>query len=190
VATDHPCYLEHKRVALVGSGFQPGASYTVSRDGQPIGTGTVAADGSVSGALGSDVLPAGIAERSYDVTVSDGTTTANAEFRVSAFRALFSPARGEPARLRVRFSVFGFLAPALPVYVHYLRPDGTVARTVYLGRTKGPCGSIARTRMRQLFPFHASRGRWLLQFDTAPSYRPGARPRIVREATVRRPARR
>jgi len=185
VATDRPCYLENKRVQMVGSGFQPGATYTVSRDGQAIGSGSVAADGSVSGALGSDVLPTGIAERSYDLSVSDGTTQASAEFRVSAFRALFSPARGDPARLRVRFSVFGFLSPALPVYLHYLRPDGSVARTVYLGRTKGPCGSITRTRVRQLFPFHASAGRWLLQFDTEQAYSPTARPRIVRATSIR-----
>jgi hypothetical protein len=186
VVTDRPCYLEQKRIDLSGAGFQPGAAYTVLRDGQSIGTGTVAADGSVAGNFGSDVLPTGIAEKSYDLSVGDGVTQATSTFRVSAFKALFSPARGNARRLRVRFSVFGLLAEKLPVYLHYVRPDGTAARTVYLGRTKGACGSIAQTRLRRLLPFDARAGRWLLQFDTAPAYRTGARPRIVRAVTVRK----
>jgi hypothetical protein len=185
VVTDRPCYLEQKRVELTGAGFQPGASYTVARDGQPIGSGTVGVDGSVAGAFGSDVLPAGIAEKSFDLSVSDGTTEATSTFRVSAFRALFSPSRGNPKRLRVRFGVFGLLAEKLPVYLHYVRPDGTTARTIYLGRTKGACGSIAQTRKRRLFPFGARAGRWLLQFDTERDYRTGSRPRIVRAVTVK-----
>jgi hypothetical protein len=186
VVTDRPCYLEKRQVALTGAGFQPGATYTVLRDGQQIGSGTVAADGSVAGDFGSDVLPAGIAEKSFDLSVSDGVNQALSSFRVSAFRALFSPARGDPSRLRVRFSVFGLLSDRLPVYLHYVRPSGTAARTVYLGRTAGTCGSIARTRERRLFPFRASAGRWLLQFDTQAAYRAGAQPRIVRAVNVRR----
>src|SRR3954454_4057075 len=184
VVTDRPCYLEKKRIELTGGGFQPGATYTVLRDGQAIGSGTVGADGSLAGAFGSDVLPAGIADRGYDLSVTDGVTQASSSFRVSAFRALFSPARGDPRHLRGRFSVFGLLSEGLPVYLHYLRPDGTTARTVYLGATKGACGSVPRTRMRSLFPFGAHAGRWLLQFDTQKSYRPGARPRIVRAVRV------
>jgi hypothetical protein len=186
VVTDRPCYLEQKRVELTGAGFQPGSTYNVLRDGQQIGTGTVAPDGSVAGAFGSDVLPAGIAEKSYDLSVSDGVTQATSTFRVSAFRAMFSPSRGNATRLRVRFSVFGLLADKLPVYLHYVRPDGTEARTLYLGRTKGSCGSIAQTRMRKLFPFSARAGRWLLQFDTQKAYRTGAQPRIVRAVTVKK----
>ena len=190
VVTDRACYLEKTRVEMSGAGFQPGATYTVARDGQPIGSGTVAADGSVAGAFGSDVLPDGIAEKSFDLSVSDGTSQANSAFRVSAFRALFTPSRGNPRRLRVRFSVFGMLGAKLPVYLHYVRPDGSAARTVYLGRTKGPCGSINETRKRQLFPFRAGNGRWLLQFDTRKSYRTTARPRIVRAVTLTKSAKR
>src|SRR3954453_19666501 len=184
VTTDRPCYLEKKRIELTGAGFQPGATYTVLRDGQTIGSGAGGDDGSVAGAFGSDVLPAGIADRSYDLSVTDGTNQAPSSFRVSAFRALFSTARGDPRHLRVRFSVFGLLSEGLPVYLHYLRPNGTTARTVYLGATKGACGSVPRTRMRSLFPFGAPAGRWLLQFDPQKSYRPGARPRIVRAVRV------
>ena len=64
-------------------------------------------------------------------------------------------------------------------------PDGTLARTLYLGRTQGACGAIAQTKRRKLFPFAPRAGRWLLQFDTASSYRSTARPRIVRAVTVK-----
>ena len=185
IGTDLPCYLEDRRVELAGAGFAPGAAYTVSRDGTAIGGGTVAADGSVAGSFSSGKLAAGLAERSFELAVGDGTTTATTRFYVSAFRALFSPARGDPARLRVRFSVFGFGTPKLPVFLHYVRPDGKVARTVRLGTTSGPCGKLARTRLRRLFPFRAAAGKWRLQFDTRRSFRAAAVPRIVRAVTVR-----
>ena len=190
LVTDRACYLEQTRVELTGAGFTPGATYTVTKDGQQIGTGTVGADGSVAGAFGSDALSDGIAEKSFGVSVSDGTNQASSAFRVSAFRALFTPSRGNARRLRVRFSVFGMLSAGLPVYLHYVRPDGTPARTIYLGRTRGACGSIAQTRKRQLFPFGASNGRWLLQFDTQKAYRTTARPRIVRAVTLTKSMRR
>src|SRR3954464_5081193 len=61
VVTDRPCYLEKKRIELTGAGFAPGATYTVLRDGQAIGSGTVAADGTVAGAFGSGLPPPGLA---------------------------------------------------------------------------------------------------------------------------------
>src|SRR3954471_24374282 len=72
VVTDKPCYLEQKRVELTGAGFQPGGSYTVARDGQPIGSGTVGADGAVAGAFGSDVLPAGVAGECFGLSGRGG----------------------------------------------------------------------------------------------------------------------
>src|SRR4051794_9302705 len=186
VVTDRPCYLEERKGELTGAGFQPGATYTVLRDGQSIGQGTVAADGSVAGGVGSGVLPAGIAQKAFDLTLSDGGNQASSSFRVSVFRAMFSPSRGDARHLRVRFSVFGLLSDRLPVYVHYVRPDGTPSRTIYLGRSRGSCGSLPQTRLRRLFPFGARSGRWLLQFDTQARYRRDARPRIVRAVSVQR----
>src|SRR3954467_4119490 len=45
IQTNLPCYLEARQVQITGSVFTPGATYQVLRDGQAIGTGTVAADG-------------------------------------------------------------------------------------------------------------------------------------------------
>ena len=124
----------------------------------------------MTGTLNSGRLDAGVAERSFDLALTDGTNQAATRFRVSRFVAEFAPARGNPSTLKVRFSVFGFGRPGLPIYVHYLKPGGVVARTVRLGRTRGSCGSIPRTRLRRLFPFHPVAGRWRLQFDTRKSF--------------------
>ena len=44
----------------------------------------------------------------------------------------------------------------------------------YLNYTKrvpvGVCGAITQTRERRLFPFEASKGVWILQFDTRTKY--------------------
>jgi hypothetical protein len=186
VETDLPCYLENRQVAVSGAGFTPGAGFTVLRDGQPIGGGTVAADGTVTGSFASGTLEAGIAERPFDLTLTDQTNQAATKFSVSRFRAEFAPSRGNPATLRVRFSVFGFGRQGLPVYVHYLSPDGKLARTVRLGMTKSICGGITRTRLRRLFPFRPRAGRWRLQFDTRDAWRASAVPRIVRAVDVKR----
>jgi hypothetical protein len=186
IQTSLPCYLENRQVQITGTAFNPGATYTVLRDGQAIGTGKVASDGTVTGTLTSGRLDPGVAERSFDLAVTDGTNQAATRFRVSRFVAEFAPARGNPATLRVRFSVFGFGRPGLPIYVHYLRPGGRVTRTVRLGLTQGSCGSIARTRTRRLFPFRPSAGRWRLQFDTRKTFGATAVPRIVRAVDVKR----
>src|SRR3954467_11738299 len=156
VQTDLPCYLQNRSVAVTGTGFTPGASFSVLRDGQAIGGGTVGADGAVTGSFASGLLETGIAERAFDLTLTDGTNQAFVKFSVSRFRAEFAPSRGNPATLRVRFSVFGFGKTALPVYVHYLKPGGGSMRTVRLGLTKSVCGGITRTKLRRLFPFRPS----------------------------------
>src|SRR5919206_3454172 len=51
VSTDRSCYLEDRQVLVRGTGFAPGATYTVLRDGQPAGSGIVGQDGTVAGML-------------------------------------------------------------------------------------------------------------------------------------------
>ena len=85
----------------------------------------------------------------------------------------FSPGTGNPSTLRVRFQVncFNLLRTRSTVYVHYVRPNGKVRRTISLGRARGTCGLIRRTARMRLFPFRAEKGRWVLQFDTNKAYR-------------------
>jgi hypothetical protein len=81
----------------------------------------------------------------------------------------FSPTRGDPLTLRVRFHVAGFRGRK-PVYLHYRNPSGHLARTVGLGFTSGVCGLLTTSR-RRLFPFRTVRaGTWRLQFDTQGRY--------------------
>ena len=91
------------------------------------------------------------------------------------FLADFTPGSGNPKTLRVRFKVFGFalLDPSPTVYLHYVRPNGKLKRTIRIGRAQGVCGQIPRTSRRKLFPFSAERGKWKLQFDTHSAYHRG-----------------
>lgn len=90
---------------------------------------------------------------------------AAAQARRCPVSASFSPSRGDPLRLHVRFHVAGFRGRK-PVYLHYLNPSRRLARTVGLGFTSGVCGLLTTSR-RRLFPFRRVRpGTWRLQFDT------------------------
>src|SRR3954468_13121850 len=60
IQTNLPCYLEDRQVQIAGSGFTPGAAYTVLRDGQQIGNGTVGSDGAVTGSFPSGLLDKGV----------------------------------------------------------------------------------------------------------------------------------
>jgi hypothetical protein len=88
--------------------------------------------------------------------------------------ASFSPTRGNPERLVVRFSARGF-GRGRPIYLHYLAPGRHLVRTIGLGFGQARCGSIVTSR-RRLFPFRTVRsGTWRLQFDTQGRYH--SRPR-------------
>jgi hypothetical protein len=82
--------------------------------------------------------------------------------------ASFSPSRGDPQTLRVRFTVRGF-GRGNPVYLHYLAPGRHFVKTVGLGFATGSCGYL-RTGLRRLFPFRVRPGTWRLQFDTQGRY--------------------
>lgn len=194
LSTDLPCYLINKSVQLAGGGFSAGAPYTVTVDGTQVGSGTVAADGTLTGRLPSGRLVRGATHLKHSVSVSDGASrTATTEFQVTQFSAGFSPTVGNPATLIVRYAIYGFglgraapLDPTpMPVYIHYIAPDGHSRLTVHLGRTHGRCGSLPRTRPRHLFPFTPAAGTWHLQFDLHPFYSPRSTPRVAQALVVR-----
>ena len=93
IQTSLPCYLEDRQVQITGAAFNPGATYTVLRDGQAVGTGKVGSDGTVTGRLNSGKLDPGLADRSFDLAVTDGQNQAATRFRVSRFLAEFAPRR-------------------------------------------------------------------------------------------------
>jgi hypothetical protein len=179
IHTDVACYQDNTgTVGVSGNGFDPNQAYTVTLDGRTLGTGgdTTDASGGIAGSFKTPQLD-GDAVHTYTLTVTQGANTATTTFSVTPFLADFTPGSGNPKTLRVRFKVFGFgLVVSNPhpnVYLHYVRPNGKLKRTIGLGRAQGLCGQIAHTSKHKLFPFHAERGTWRLQFDTHKRYRKG-----------------
>jgi hypothetical protein len=177
VQVDRPCYQDHTdTVAVSGNGFDPNQPIQVTLDGKPISTGDATTDaaGGINGSIETPQL-SGTSVHAYTLTVTQGANSATTTFSVTPFFADFTPGSGNPKTLRVRFKVFGFgLMDANPiVYLHYVRPNGKVKRTIKLGRAQGVCGQIKRTSRKKLFPFNAERGHWKLQFDTHKAYRKG-----------------
>lgn len=179
VHTDRDCYLQTDKttVSVAASGFPAGQPYTVAVDDLPLsGTNTIGADGTMTGAFNPPALEDAENQRVFDLAVESAGQRAATRFTVTRFKASFSPSKGDPARLKVRFSAFGFgLGQANPaIYVHYVAPNGRVRTTVRLGRAQGQCGAIPRTAKRRLFPFaRPAHGTWRLQFDTSKRYRKG-----------------
>lgn len=192
LSTDLPCYLQDRTVKLSGSGFPAGAAYGVSEDGRALGSGTVGADGTLTGSLASGRVVAGATHLRHAITVSAAGRTASATFDVTVFGASFAPAAGNPATLVVRYSIFGFgIGPAAPkdptprpLYEHYIAPTGRQVALVRLGRTHGLCGSLPLTRPHHLFLFHPGPGTWHIQFDTSVRWSASSRPRVVRTVVV------
>jgi len=177
IQTDEACYQDNTvTVAVSGTGFEPNQPYQVTLDGKalPGGTGTTDAAGGISGSFPTPELAAdGV--HAYKLGVVQGANLPTTRFSVTPFFADFNPGSGNPKKLHVRFKVFGFalVQPNPIVYLHYVRPNGKLKRTMRLGRAQGVCGTIRQTARKKLFPFNAERGHWKLQFDTHSAYRKG-----------------
>jgi hypothetical protein len=182
VQTDRTCYLETDRttVTISGNGYTPARPYTVTLGGRPLtgGAGTMDPGGAMRGAFTPPALTKDENEHMFTVGVQSDALAATTTFTVTRFKASFSPSKGDPAKLKVRFTVNGFgLARANPVvYLHYVAPGGKLKETVRLGQAQGQCGTIARTARRRLFPFAKPKhGKWALQFDTSKTYTHGVK---------------
>ncbi len=189
VQTDLDCYADigtgSKRqarpVVVSGNQFAPNADYQISLDGQPIPGGTGKTD--ALGAIGPGEFRApSLAalnrhQRKWKLRVDSGAQSAETSFFTSDVFADFSPQKGRPSTLKVRFVANGFnleqnpKAPA--VYLHYIRPNGKRKKTFKLGTATGACGELKRTAQRRLFPFSAEKGLWKLQVDTNKRYKRG-----------------
>jgi hypothetical protein len=167
------CYQEQGDVVATGGGFAPNSVVTLSRDGTNIGTAATDSQGVFKGKFATPKLPASTYERVYDLVATDGANTAIGRYRATKLLADFAPGSGNLTTLRVRFRIRGFnlLKQGSGVFMHYVRPDGSLRKTIRLGTARGTCGHIRRTKKRRLFPFSAKRGRWTLQFDTRKSYK-------------------
>ena len=172
LATDTRCYQETQEVIVNGSGFAPSSVVTISRDDTVLGSTQTDENGAFRNKFDTPELPQDVRERLYSISATDSTSTAQTSYRATRIFASFRPRTGNPSTLKVRFSIYGFglVQRRAPVYLHYVRPNGKAARTIKLGTATGVCGAITQTRERRLFPFEASKGEWILQFDTRSKY--------------------
>lgn len=181
VETDRECYLQRPdtSVAVRGVGFTPGAPFDVTLDSEKLASGAAAmdAEGAMSGSFSPPKLGRTVVQRRFRLGLMTAEAAPTTQFTVTRLLASFWPTKGPAAKLRVRFSLFGFGlgGPVDQAYVHYVTPSGRWVKTVPLGRPSGQCGAIPKTKRRRLFPFARTRpGSWQLQFDTRRRYTPGS----------------
>jgi hypothetical protein len=172
LTTDTRCYQETQEVVVNGTGFAANSVVTISRDDKLLGSTQTDSNGAFRNKFDTPELPQDVRERLYALSATDTATTATTSYRSTRIFASFKPRTGNPSTLKVRFTVngFGLVERKAPVYLHYVRPNGTPARTIKLGVSTGVCGAISQTKERRLFPFNASKGIWILQFDTRSKY--------------------
>lgn len=172
LTTDTRCYQETQDVVISGTGFAPDSIVTILRDDKVLGSTQTDAGGAFRNKVETPQLPRYQRERLYELTATDIATIARTTYRATRIYANFAPRSGNPSTLKVRFSIngFGLVKRRSPAYLHYVRPNGKAARTIKLGTATGTCGAIKRTKRRRLFPFNASKGVWILQFDTRRTY--------------------
>lgn len=182
VSTDRACYSADgsDAVTVSGSGFAPGALVNILLDGKVAASPlTAGADGAVTTKLAVPNPPQGgptAHDRAYALRLQqadDAGAAASTSFSAVDVMADYTP--GNASTLgKVRFMAFGLglkAGSATPsIFIHYVDPRGKVKKTVALGKSKGPCGSIRRTKRMPVFPFNPRSGKWLLQFDTSKKY--------------------
>ena len=158
------CYSSGESVNLIGTGFSPLGSASVSRDGSLLSALTTDANGAFNGIL---TVGQTSGKRTKTYTAVDdaaSTITASTQITVSAVRVDLSPANGAPGR-RMSIKASGF-ATGKTLWAHITK--GKSRRTIKIGSLSGACGRL-KTRMR-LLPRNAAVGVHTVQFDTFRRY--------------------
>lgn len=188
---NHSCYLETQAVQFTAGGFAPDAPVVVSLAGRRLGATTANGNGVVGATFRAPKISS--KQQTKTLTITDGKNAATGRVVITKAGADFSPSKGNPRTLRVRFSVFG-LGPAFvlfhksphqTIYLHYIRPNGKLKLTVKIGKTSGPCGGF-RTSRRRIIPFHAETGFYRLYFDARRSFSRKTVPQVGVGFRVRR----
>jgi hypothetical protein len=168
------CYLEQDRVFLVAEGYTPNGMVDFTRGGNPVATLQADAAGQLQGTLRLPGLIMGQSPLTYVATdQADPTRTAQVSLLTTAVDVRVSPKNGPPNR-RLRIRARGFRGGStLWAHVRRVKRRGggpVRARTVRIGRLRGPCWT-ANTRKR-LFRRGTPAGRYRVQFDTFRRYKP------------------
>ena len=183
-SVDRACYPGDGSSVIVvtGTGYTPNEAVNLMIGGGIVGVATADASGNVRTTFPVPTPPVSGKfknDQGYEMSLVQDGLKATTAFRTARVMGDFSPSDGRPTTLRVRFSAFGFGVatptgqPMPKIYVHYVDPRRKVRRTISLGAGTGPCGTIAKTPLRKLFPFNPRSGKWTLQFDTNPVYHRG-----------------
>ena len=180
------CYQSGEQGTLTGGGFTPNATWTAKLGRtRELGSGRTDAHGHIRARFTAPVYHGTAGTRELTLSVADGTHTARTTLRMTPLAASFAPRTGDPKTMRVRWRVLG-LTPHHGVYVHYIRPDGTPRRTLRIGTTRSPCGTL-KTGPIALFPFPYSYGRWTFQVDASPDYDKATLPRLLIDFEIKKP---
>lgn len=189
ITLDPACYLSSEQGSLNGSGFRPNATWIARLGGaRTLGRGRTDGRGRLRARFTAPVFRGTTGTREYRLSVSDGRNRTSVPFLMTPLDASFSPTVGDPRTLRVRWRVLG-LGPRRGVYVHYVRPNGRLERTLRIGTSDPVCGAL-KTGLVALFPFDYALGRWTFQVDTSPRWRRDTRPRLLLSYLIERPGRR
>jgi hypothetical protein len=187
VVLDPGCYLSGGSGLLSGTGFRPNGTWTAKLSGtKQIGTGTIDRRGRIRARFTAPAYNGTRGTREMTLSVTDGPHVASTTFLMTPLDASFSPRVGDPATLRVRWRVLG-VGARRGVYVHYISPRGTHRRTVRIGTSRAPCGSL-KTGPIALFPFRYGYGRWTFQVDTSRRFSRDTTPRLLIDFDIRRPS--
>jgi hypothetical protein len=165
VSPQKDCYSSGESVSLLGAGFSPFATASVSRDGELLRALPTNGSGAFNGVLTLG-LDRGREERTYAATDDlNSTVTAAVPLLVSSVGVRVTPENGAPGR-RMTIRAHGFTT-GRTLWAHVVR--GKSKRNLKLGRLKGACGKL-KTRKR-LLRRNVRFGVYTVQFDTFRRYR-------------------
>jgi hypothetical protein len=186
IALDPACYQSGEQGKLKGTGFAPDATWTAKLGRtRKLGSGHTDEKGRIRANFTAPIYHGTAGTRELTLTVSDGKDSAQTTLRMTPLSATFTPRTGDPATMRVRWRVLG-LEPKHGIYVHYIRPDGTHRRTLRIGTSKAPCGSL-KTEPIALFPFRFGFGLWTLQVDASRHFSKATLPRLLIDFDIKKP---
>ena len=166
VSPQKRCYSAGESVNLMGGGFSPLASASITRDGSLLGSLDTDASGAFNGLL-TLAQDSGRKTKTYTATDdANSGTAASAQITVSSVRVKLQPESGAPGRI-MKITANGFTT-GKTLWAHVRR--GKSKRNLKLGKLKGSCGGLV-TR-RRLLPRDAAFGVHTIQFDTFRRYNP------------------
>jgi hypothetical protein len=182
------CYQSSQQGTLTGARFAANAVWTArlgtGASARNLGSGRTDGHGSLRARFTAPVYHGTAGTRSLTLSVNDGKRTARTTLEMTPLSATFTPKTGNPKTMRVRWRVLG-LTPHHGVYVHYIRPDGTLRRTLRIGTTRRPCGTL-KTGPIALFPFRYSYGLWTFQVDASPHFSRATLPRLLIDFAIKK----